>query len=339
MSRSVETVGDQGQAGRGDQIVDARAGASGNRLSLGFALFLLVIGGGFAYLAISTEGFLTVQNFRAVLRTSALTGIVAVAMTPIMLSGNFVSLGFQQSAMAGMLAFIALVRIGWPPPAVIVVVIACLIALGILQAWLIIRGLNPVITTLAAGAIVFGIVALITGGGIVHVGENSVWWGSLVVFGIPIEVLVFLLFTTLATVLISRTLLGRQTLLVGASRETARITGISFARVTVSAFVVLSIGLGIAAALNGAAFGQGTIYSFDGLTFASIAAILVGGTAIQGGRGSPLNSAVGAVVVSVATNIMTLTGLGTGARLTMQGVIVVGVVVLLQVVRSRRENR
>ncbi len=320
-------------------VIEPSAHAGGGRwrdFPVGFAVFGILVVAAMAYVAFSTEGFFTVQNFKAILRTSAIVGIVAVAMTPIMLSGNFVSLGIQQSAMAGMLVFIALVGVGWNPLLAILVVILALILLGILQALLIIGGLNPVITTLAAGAVVFGVVTLFTGGGIVQVGENTVSWGDLVVLGIPIEVLVFLFFTLLVTAISQGTVIGRHTLLVGANRETAKLSGVSFARVTILAFVVFSVGLGIAAALNGAAFGQGTIFSFTGLTIDAIAAILVGGAAIQGGRGSPLYSAVGAIVVSISLNIMTLNAWSTGFRLFLQGAIVVGVVVSLQVLRTRR---
>jgi ribose transport system permease protein len=282
-----------------------------------------------------TPKFLTVDNFRAILRNASIVGTVAVAMTPITLSGNFVSLAVGQSAMLAMMSFVALLAAGWAQlPAILVVVIG-LVAVGILQGAIIAVGLNPVITTLAAGAIMFGVVSELSGGGIVTVGGNTVSWGTATVAGAPIEVLIFLIFTVLVTLVMSRTVAGRETTLVGANRATADISGISFARVTIVAFAIFSVGVAIAGILNGAAFGQATAVFFPSLTIDVIAAVLVGGTAIQGGRGSPLRSAGGAILIAVISNMMVLNDFSTGGRLAVQGSVVVLIVVLLDLLRRR----
>jgi ribose transport system permease protein len=286
-----------------------------------------------------TPSFVTVDNLRAILRNAAIVGIVAVGMTPITLSGNFVSLALSQSAMLAMVTFVALVGAGWPQAAVILLVIVLLVAVGILQGAVVAAGLNPIITTLAAGAIIFGVVSEATGGGIVRAGTGFVAWGSGTVAGVPIQVLVFVVFTALVTLLMSRTVIGRETTLVGANRATASISGISFTRVTMIAFAILSVGLALAGVLNGAAFAQATAVSFPDLTIDAIAALLVGGTAIQGGRGSPLHSAGGAVMIAVISNMMVLNDFSTGGRLAVQGAVVVAAVVLLHLLRRQRAMR
>jgi len=283
-----------------------------------------------------TPNFLTVDNVRAILRNASIVGIVAVAMTPITLSGNFVSLGIGQSAMLAMVMFVALVGDGWPQILAVLVVVAGLIVVGILQGLVVAAGLNPIITTLAAGAIIFGVVSEVTGGGIVRAGDSPLSWGSSTIAGIPIQVLIFLIFTALVTLLMARSVAGRETTLVGANRRTAHVSGISAARVTVLAFAIFSVGPAIAGILNGAAFGQATANSFPDLTIDVIAALLVGGTAIQGGRGSPLRSAGGAILIAVISNMMVLNDFSTGGRLAVQGTVVVVIVVLLEVARRRR---
>jgi ribose/xylose/arabinose/galactoside ABC-type transport system permease subunit len=136
-----------------------------------------------------------------------------------------------------------------------------------------------------------------------------------------------------------RTVAGREMTLAGANKNTAEVSGISFRRVTVGAFVVFSIGLAIAGVLTGAGFGQATIQSLNALTIESLAAILVGGTAIAGGYGSPWRSAAGAVLIAVISNVMVLNDFSTGGRLAVQGAVVVVVVVLLEFLRRRREVR
>ncbi|HEY8584167.1 MAG TPA: ABC transporter permease [Capillimicrobium sp.] len=321
--------------------VTARApqGPDARRQRLPTAIVFAVLVAAVIVAVAVTPNFLSVDNVRAILRNASIVGIVAVAMTPITLSGNFISLGTQQSAMAGAVVFVALVGGGWPPVAAILVVIAALVIVGIVQGVVVAAGLNPVITTLAAGAIIFGVVADATNGEIVRLGDNPVSWGNSTIAGVPLEVLVFALFTIAVGLFMTRTVAGRQMLLTGDNKDTAATSGISFRRVTVGAFIIFSIGLAIAGILSGAGFGQATIQSFNTLTIDALAAILVGGTAITGGYGSPWRSAAGALLIAVIANVMVLNDFSTGGRLAVQGGIVVVVVILLEVLRRRREVR
>jgi ribose transport system permease protein len=286
-----------------------------------------------------TPGFLTIDNVRAILRNASIVGIAAVGMTPITLSGNFISLGTQQSAMAASVVFIALVADGLPPALAIVVVVAGLLVVGAIQGAVVGAGLNPVITTLAAGAIIFGIVADATNGQVVSIGKHPVSWGDGTVAGIPVEVLVFALVTLVVGLFVSRTVAGREMTLCGANRETAIASGIAHRRVTLWAFMIFSAALGIAGVLTGAGFGQATIESLDTLTIDTVAAILVGGTAIGGGYGSPWRSAAGAILIAVISNVMILNNFSIGGRLAVEGAVVIVVVVLLEFLRRRREVR
>ena len=91
--------------------------------------------------------------------------------------------------------------------------------------------------------------------------------------------------------------------------------------------MIFSVGLALAGVLTGAGFGQATIQSLRTLTIDALAAILVGGTAIAGGYGSPWRSAAGAVLIAVISNVMVLNDFSTGGRLAVQGAVVVVVVV------------
>lgn len=303
---------------------------------LRLTLPLVVVLAAIVIAAMATPGFFTIANGRAILTNASLIGITAVAMTPMMLSGNFVSLATQQSAMLGMVSFVALVGGGVPWVLAGLAVLLLLIAVNVTQSCVIAIGMNPIITTLAAGAVIFGAVSLLTGNGIVRMGTFSVPWGDTDPLGIPLEVYSFVVFTVLVGAISSRTVLGRQMILFGANRDTARISGISPLRTTAFAFTIFAFGLAAVAILSGAAFGEATVNSFDGLGISAIAAMLVGGSSIQGGTGSPVNSAVGAVFIAVAGNIMALNALSTGQRLFIQGLIVVLAVLAMQAIRNKR---
>lgn len=328
-------------SGRAEQLVTPGPAVSVGRRPdwIGLAVIYGLLAAGIVVVALITPNFLTASNFEAILRNTAIVGIVAVAMTPITLSGNFVSLGISQSAMAGMLGFIYLIAQGWSQPLAMVAVVGGLVVIGVLQGAIVSAGLNPVLTTLAAGAIIFGVVAELTEGRVIRMGANRVGWGNDEVLGLPLEVIVFVLVTAAVTVLIGKTVIGRQTLLTGANADSAEISGISFRKVTIVAFVIFSIGLSIAGILNAAGFGQGEINSLSTLTIDSIAALLVGGVAIAGGEGSPLRSAAGAILIAMISNIMVLNDFSTGGRLAVQGGVVVIVVILLALLRRRRSVR
>ena len=129
-----------------------------------------------AVATLSTPGFLTFDNLRAVLVNTATVGIVAVGMTPVTQSGNMVSLGAGQSTMLAAITFLALSASGLPLTWAVAVTVLLLVAVGIIQALVIAQGLNPIITTLAVGAIVYGVVTFLTGGGFVTAPGADISW-------------------------------------------------------------------------------------------------------------------------------------------------------------------
>ncbi|MFD7008976.1 ABC transporter permease [Rhodococcus jostii] len=288
-----------------------------------------------AVAAITTDGFFTTDNARAILLSASIVGVVAVAMTPITLSGNLVSLAVQQMTILATIMYLAMARDGMHWLAALAAVVVAMVVVGVLQGAVVALGMNPIVTTLAAGAIIFGVLASYTNGrAVTATGPLLAFVAEGSLFGIPVAVYAFLLFTLLAQFYVTGTVLGRQTLLVGSNREVARNSGLPIATIIISAFVVLALGTALAGLLTAGQIGQATPSDLGGLTFDVIAAILVGGTAIQGGEGSPLRSAFGAIVIACFNNIMVLNGLSIGPRLTFTGVLVATVVLLLHVTRK-----
>jgi ribose transport system permease protein len=206
-----------------------------------------------------TPSFLSVDNIRAILRNAAIVGIVAVGMTPVTLSGNFVYLGITQSAMLAMVAFVAMLGAGWGVVPAVIAVILLLVAVGMLQGAIIAAGLNPVITTLAAGAIIFGVVSELTRGGIVRAGGNAIDWDQASIAGVPVEVLIFIF-----TALVVRHAAHRHRRETTPDRRQPRhgeISGIRSPRHH-SRLRDLFRRPALAGIINGAAFGQATAVSF-----------------------------------------------------------------------------
>ncbi|MGO1543283.1 MAG: ABC transporter permease [Gulosibacter sp.] len=285
--------------------------------------------------ALTTPRFMSFDNLRAILINASVVGIVAVGMTPVTISGNFFSLGASQSTVLSAVMFLS---VGSATGSVLVGALAALVILcvvGVAQGYIVSAGLNPIITTLAAGTIVFGLVTVFTNGEVVAPQGLDISWIALTNFlGLPLPVYIFLIYLAINWFYMEHTVAGRRTYLMGANRSTAQLSGISVRKTTIWAFLSMSIGITIAGILSAAQLRQVQSADLSGLTMDVIAAVLVGGSAISGGEGSPLRSALGAILIVTLGNIMLLHGLPTGVRLLGVGILVVAVVSVLHVLRK-----
>jgi ribose transport system permease protein len=302
------------------------------------ALALIGIVGLIAFGVTATPGFLGVENLLNILRAAAIIGTVALGMTFVTITGNFFSLSVAQTAAFAAVAFAGLLAADVALPLAILAVLALSVVWGVVQGALVGRGANPIITTLGAGAALFGLTAVVTANRTIQIGSDvAEWLGRGRPIGIPNQTWLFLLLTVAGTIILSRTRLGRQLYLVGANRAAARASGISILGATLFAFSASAATAGAAGIMTAAQFGQGATNQFPDLTIPVIAAVLVGGTAVAGGEGSMLRTMLGTVFIALLQNIMLLRGMDTGPRLLLQGVIVAIAVSLYAL--SRRSGR
>jgi ribose transport system permease protein len=286
--------------------------------------------------AMITPGFLNADNIRAILITSSVTGVVAVTMTPVTLSGHFFSLSTQQSALLGAMLFASLVGSGWSVPLGLVLTLAAVSLTGVIQGAVVAMGLNPIITTLAAGSVIGGAVAGVSRNqNVMTNGAPTSWLGTAQPFGIPAVVIIFVVVTAICTFVSSRTVLGRRTILTGANSKAAVLAGVPTRVVAIVVFTIVAAGSGLAGIMTASTLGYASTQMFATLTFDVIAAVLVGGTSIHGGAGSPVRSASGAILIAEINSLMLLHDLKAGARITVQGLLVLAVIALLHTRRTR----
>ena len=154
----------------------AEPGPKAPRLRLSFEslillamLALLVL-----FSAVTTDGFFDAENGRAIIRAAALTGIVAVGLTFVTLSGNLLSLSVEQTAAICGVALAMMLRDGWPAALAIVAILLIATAIGALQGGVVALGANPIIVTLGAGAAIAGMTGVISGGTGIATGSTSI---------------------------------------------------------------------------------------------------------------------------------------------------------------------
>jgi ribose transport system permease protein len=300
--------------------------------SVGLAVCLILLAGG-----LTTPQFLTVDNILIVVRSASITGIVALGMTFVTLSGNFFSISVEQTAAFSSIIFAESLAHGYGLAAGLALAFGCAVAIGVGQGLVVAGGLNPIVVTLGAGAALYGLAAVITHNEVVNFDSSAAvdWIGTGRPLGVPTQSWAFILLTILSTLVLTRSRFGREIYLVGTSRAAARASGLSVGKATVVAFMLSAIAAGIAGVFTAAQVAQAPLTQFDGLNIDVIAAVLVGGTALQGGEGSTLRSALGAVFIALLANLMLLRNAQYGTRLLVTGLVVVVATSAFHLLRTR----
>jgi ribose transport system permease protein len=310
----------------------------GRNLGLLVALLVLCIVG----FATAGEQFTSVDNFLTIMRLAAVIGVVSVGMTFVITGGGIdLSVGAivaLASVWSTTLATQTLARDGsW----VLMVLTAVLVgtACGLINGLLVAYGkVVPFIATLAMLAGARGLAEIIAQRRtqIVDVPGFTDFFGASVV-GVPVLVIIFVVVAVLGWVLLNRTTFGRRTFAVGGNPEAARLAGIDVRRHTVALYAILGLCCGLAAVMIVArtttgSSTHGTLYELD-----AIAAVVIGGTLLAGGRGTIVGTVLGVLIFTTLSNVFTQNNLSSSAQSVAKGLIIV-VAVLLQQRLARRSN-
>ena len=273
--------------------------------------------------AITTPSFLTVENLITVVRAASITGIVALGMSYITISGNLFALSAEELAILSACVFAWLMRADYGLVAALVLTIVFSGGAGAIQGGIIARGADPIITTLAFGAFFRGLASLVSQNqNIMFADDIARWIGTGRPLGIPTQSWAFILLALLAWFVLQKTRFGRQLLLIGANRDTARATGLRVGQASLVALTIFGVCCGLAGISAASQFGLAVANLFTGLNIDVIAAVLVGGISLRGGQGSPIQAALGAVFIALLQNYMLLHSFSTGQRMLVVGCLV-----------------
>lgn len=289
-----------------------------------------------AIASLTVDGFGTTPNLIAVVQASAITGIAAIGTAAITISGKFVSLAIEQQAVTAAYVFAATVSAGQPVVLAFALAFAVAIVLGLVQGYLVSRGLNPIVTTLAFGSALFGTVVMLADNRTITLSPNPIaWLGGGTTFGVPNQAIIFIILLVLGSLFLSRTRLGRQMVLTGANPKAADLIGVPTRRIIMIAFVAAALTAALVGILVVGQVSQAKSDMFRGLTIDVVAAILVGGIAIQGGEGQLWRAGFGAIVLTMLGNIMLLLGIDAGVRDLLKGLLAAAVLLSMKLLKAR----
>jgi ribose transport system permease protein len=270
------------------------------------------------------DQFLTDGNISTILRLAAAIGVVSVGMTFVIIAGGIdLSVGSIVALSSVWLTTLATQSYG------IYVMVLCgvLVGLGcgLVNGLLVSYGkIVPFIATLAMYVSARGLAERISGRRTQVVAEADFldfFRGDLL--GIPVLIWMFALVFVVGWVVLNRTTFGRRTFAVGGNAEASRLAGINVKRHTALVYGVAGLCCGIAALMvvartTAGASTNGMLYELD-----AIAAVVIGGTLLTGGRGSLIGTLIGVLIFTVLSNIFTLNNLDTDVQNIAKGVIIV----------------
>lgn len=318
------------------RVARVMSGSAGRNLGLVVALVLLCIVG----LATSGDRFASLDNLLTILRLAAVIGVVSIGMTFVITGGGIdLSVGAivaLSSVWATTLATQAIANdFHW----IVMVFTALLVgtACGLVNGFLIAYGrVVAFIATLAMLAGARGLAEIIANRRtqIIDVDGFTDFFGASVL-GIPVLILIFVAVAVAGWVLLNRTTFGRRTFAVGGNAEAARLAGIKVKRHTMMLYALVGLCCGIAAVMlisrtTTGSSTHGTLYELD-----AIAAVVIGGTLLSGGRGTIVGTVFGVLIFSTLSNVFILNNLSISAQSLAKGVIIVLAVLLQQRIAAR----
>jgi ribose transport system ATP-binding protein len=275
--------------------------------------------------------FLTFSNFLNIGLQTAVISIIAFAMTCVIVArGIDLSVG-STVAVAGVVGALAL-QAGWPPLLGLIVILLVGLGVGVLNGFLVtVIGVSPFIATLGTLALGRGAGLSLSEASSIDVGQPLVlWFGSATVLGVPVSVVLSLLLLLCFWFLLNRTVFGRWVFAVGGNAGAARASTIPVRWTQFLTYLLTGVAAGIGSIITLGRLGSAQPLAGEGLEFAAITAVIVGGTKLSGGEGSIVSTFLGAVLVGVITTGLSF--LGVRQEITY---IVTGILILLAVLSNQ----
>ncbi len=310
------------------------------RLSTTLILFLVLVAM-VAVFSVLSKDFYSFLNLSAMLTNISFSGIVAGTLTLILITGGLdISIGGNIALTSCLVAYLFNLKTPVPAWTLVPIALALGAAIGAFNGLFITRlDLNPIITTLGTMAVTRGLGYVLTKSRSILIMENVTGFiGRTVIPGIkiPIPLVLMVLAYVILYFLLSQSKFGRKVYIIGANQAAARVSGIRVNRVKFTLYLMS----GIAASLSGLILtGQtavGMPQHANGSELDVITAVLLGGTALSGGKGSILGTLAGVLILGVLYNGFTMIGFKYVHIRVFQGIILILIVALYELREKKR---
>ncbi|MBB4266387.1 ABC transporter permease [Roseospira visakhapatnamensis] len=285
-----------------------------------------------------SDRFFTPDNVTNILRQSVPLGVVSIGLLYVILTGGIdLSVG---SVMALVSVVVALTLPDLGLTGAIIVSLAVGTCAGLVSGSLVAYfGIAPFIATLAIMTIARGVALIVSRGQPIFVDNDTFMsFGSSSFLGVPSLFLVLIGVTLLAALLYRQTVFGRLVIAVGSNEVATRFAGINIPTIKVAVYALSGFTCAIAGIISATRTGVGSPILAIGFELDAIAAVVVGGASLAGGRGTVINTLIGALILSIISNLMNLMDIPGYHQQVVKGVIIV-LAVLMESAKRRLIDR
>jgi ribose transport system permease protein len=285
-------------------------------------------------ISILTSAFFTSYNILSVLRQASINGLIAFGMMFVILSSG-IDLSVGSTLAFSSLIMAKLIQIGVNSPIAILVSLIIGVIIGVINGLLISKGkLQPMIATLSTMMVLRGLTLFISNGvPVSKLGEGMIsWFGRGDFLSIPIPVYVLILIFFIINFILNRTVFGKRVYAIGGNAKAARLSGIEVEKYLVYVYVFSGLlaalaGVILTSRIDSAVPTAGISYEMN-----AIAAVVIGGASLTGGRGKVTGTLIGILIIAVLINGLNL--LGTSAYLQQ---IITGLIIITAVIFDRKK--
>ncbi|MFC7397829.1 ABC transporter permease [Chelatococcus sp. GCM10030263] len=289
-------------------------------IGVGLALVALII-----YFSVTAENFLSVANFSTLLTQTSVVAMIAVGMTMVIIAGEIdLSVG-ATVGLAGTVMSLLVINLGWSlvTASALAVGIAVLIGafIGMLR---VVWAIPSFITTLGLLSAVRGVAFYISDGltiGPMPQAFDSLWYGT--ILGVPAPVALMVVTIGLGWLVLSQLRFGRHLYAVGGNPVTASRYGVPVGAIRIAVFVIVQVLAAIGGIMLVSRLNSGSATVGEHIELDVIAAVIVGGTSLNGGHGRLIGTVLGVMFVAVLRNGMVLAGIDPIVFLIAQGLVII----------------
>jgi rhamnose transport system permease protein len=308
-------------------------------VGIGIFILLLVVA-----VSLRTPNFLTIDNFRNILLNISILAIVALAQTMVILTKSIdLSVGSAVGLTAMMVSFIIKQYPDFPPVAAVLLGMALGSVLGMFNGLIIAYGRVPsIIATLGTLSIYRGMIFLYSGGTWINAFEMPRSFKVLskgTPLGLPNLVIIAIMVALIVYYFLNYTRTGRDIYAVGSNPDAATFAGIRRQRIVFIVFVLSGIACGLAGVLWASRFESAQTNTAQGFELQTVAASIVGGVSISGGVGTVPGVLLGALLLGIIQNSLTLIRISPFWQLAVQGLLILIAVVTDNLIQRRMQQR
>ena len=280
----------------------------------------------FSCMAIFTDYFLTVDNLSTVARQVSINAIIAIGMTFAILTGGIdLSVGAVM-ALAGTLMAGLMKYYGLDPWLAILIGLCSGVAFGALNGFLTAYGkMPPIIVTLGAMIIAKGLALIYTSGyPISGLPDSFAFWGREYLFGIQVPIILMVVLYLIFYIVLNHMPFGRYVYSLGGNEEAARLSGLRVKYYKLLVYVISGFTASFAGLIFTSRVMSGQPNAGVGFELDAIAAVVLGGASIAGGRGMIIGTLIGAMMLGVLNNGLNLLGISPYVQYVVKGLIIWG---------------